>query len=311
MSQGDISVRGCKNDSELKAVVDLCDIAFPNTNREYFERHIYRDGTLSPSDTRILLKNDKIVSSVQVFPRSIYLNGRIIKMGGIGNVATLPEERRNGYAGMLLVDAIEYMRSRDMQISMLTTTINNYYERFGFQTIKRHVFVCNIGNPVRNNNIRRFDLRKDLNAVMGLYESYNRAAIGSIARDLKYWNFQINFSDDDKDLFLVYELNEEVIAYTRSKRLDDRLKVLEYSFAGQNSELITALLRHSMFEARRDKIELFISEREKSRLPFIRDSDLRIDTDLMIRFLSSGLTIEEKELLLKENYITFWMTDFF
>jgi len=311
MHLDNILIRGCENESELKAVVDLCDRAFQNTSKEYFERHMYKDKTLKPCDTRVLLKNGKIVSSVQVFPRNIYMNGKIIKMGGIGNVATLPAERERGYAGMLLIDAIEYMKNRHMLVSMLTTTINKYYEKFGFKTIKRHVFIGGIGEPIRDDNVRRFEEQRDLRDVMELYEKYNESNTGPIVRDLKYWTSQLEFSDDDKDLFLVYETNGKVVAYIRSKRLDNRLKVLEYSFEGKRSELIITLLKHAMYEAKMDIIELYVSEKEKSRLSFLSNVHFRTDTDLMATFLDSRLATGDGEVLFKENYVTFWQTDFF
>lgn len=309
--EDNILIRGCNNDGELEIVVELCDLAFPGTNREYFERHMFKDLTITPSDTRILLKNGKIVSSVQVFPRSIYLNGRAINMGGIGNVATHPEERGHGYAGMVLSDAIKYMKEKGMMVSMLTTTINKYYEKFGFRTIKREVCVGSVGDPVPHNNVRKFDQQRDLNVVMQLYEKYNRTSAGPIARDLKYWESQLGFSDDERDLFFVYEFEGKVVAYVRSKRGNDRLKIMEYSFEEQNLELILALLKHAMFEAKKERIELFMSEREKSRLSFFNPEAVQTDTDLMVSFLDSGLTNRERQLLLKENYITFWLTDFF
>jgi len=50
-----IEIRGCRNYDELLKVVRLCDAAFEKTPYEYFERHILKDVTLSPEDTRILI----------------------------------------------------------------------------------------------------------------------------------------------------------------------------------------------------------------------------------------------------------------
>src|SRR5271169_312186 len=139
MTDSALEIRGCRSGEELEEVVSLCDAAFPKTSREYFARHVLKDRTLAPADTRVLVKDRKIVSSVQVFPRTMYCRGEKIGFGGIGNVATLPAEREKGYAGSVLRDALEYIRKKKLPVSLLTTTINPYYAKFGFQTIQRHV----------------------------------------------------------------------------------------------------------------------------------------------------------------------------
>ena len=115
MKKVEIEIRGCYSIDELRQVVDLCDAAFPETPREYFDRHILHDGTLALEDTRILVKDGKIVSSVQVFPRTIYAAGKKMNVGGIGNVATLPSERKNGYAGMVMKDSMNHISAKDIQ----------------------------------------------------------------------------------------------------------------------------------------------------------------------------------------------------
>ncbi len=93
-------VRGCTSEKELLEVVDLLDRAFPNTPREYFERHILNDPTLKPEHTRVVEFKGSIISSVQVFPRVMNLGAADAQFGGIGNVATDPAQRRGGLASV-------------------------------------------------------------------------------------------------------------------------------------------------------------------------------------------------------------------
>ena len=80
---GRVEIRGCRTRAELERAVDLLDGAFANTEREYFERHVLLDPTLQPEDTRMLIRDGTLLSSVQIFPRMLWLHGRQIPFGGI------------------------------------------------------------------------------------------------------------------------------------------------------------------------------------------------------------------------------------
>ena len=133
MKSASIEIRGCNSKEELIEVVELCDSAFPKTRREYFERHVLKDKTLDTNDPRVLLIDGKIVSSVQVFPRTIYVQKDKIQIGGIGNVATLPSERGKGYAGLLIKGSLDYIIKKGYPLSMLASSINPCFEKFGFR----------------------------------------------------------------------------------------------------------------------------------------------------------------------------------
>ena len=159
----------------------------------------------------------------------MYVKGEKLTFGGIGNVATLPEERGKGYAGMVLQDALNYIRSKNLRIALLSTTINSYYEKFGFKTIKRHLVSIDLPGMQEHPDVRVFDDTRDLGAVMSLYEKFNNESTGPVVRDSKYWHSQFDFCGEDKDLFFVYD-EGEILGFIRAKRKTDRAQVLEYAF---------------------------------------------------------------------------------
>ena len=306
-----MEVRGCQSVKELEEVVELCDAAFPKTEREYFERHILKDRTLSPADTRILVKDGKITSSAQVFPRRMYFQGGKVDIGGIGNVATLPLQRGKGFAGMVVKDSLDYIRKKNLSISFLTTTINTYYEKFDFTTVRRCIGQINLASVKENAHVRRFDRDRDLDKLMRLYAHYNKDSNGPIIRDTNYWLSQLDFCGEDKNLFYLYEDADEVLAFVRAKRKFDLIQVLEYGFADNRGEIMRILFEHLAFEANLAKLEMFVSDGEKARLSFADFSGFRVDTEMMVNFIDTDLAPEIKQVLLSENGLTFWLTDFF
>jgi predicted N-acetyltransferase YhbS len=311
MSDTRLKAEGCGNRGQLEAVIDLCDAAFADTAREYFERHMWLDKTIGPEDTRILVKGGTLVSSVQVFPRRSFVKGSIVETGGIGNVATLPSERRHGYAEIVLKNAIEYMRSRNWRLSLLTTKINSYYEKFGFRTINREIALTEPRKSMTHPGIRLFDKERDLGAVARLYEKYNADLAGPIVRDPLYWSSQLEFCDEDKNLFLVYEIENEIVAYVRAKRKPDRTSLMEYAYSKGHEDCQHRLFEHLHFTAGMKPLEVYRTLDEKPVLADLNILATRVDGELMINFLDDAFDEGGRECLLKDNGFTFWLTDFF
>ncbi|MHB8579808.1 MAG: GNAT family N-acetyltransferase [Ignavibacteriaceae bacterium] len=306
-----VEIRGCNSKKELIEVVDLCDAAFPKTPREYFERHVLKDKTLDEKDTRILLIDGKIVSSVQVFPRTIYVQKEKIKIGGIGNVATLPAERGKGYAGLLVKDSLDYIIKKGYTLSMLTTSINSYYEKFGFQTIVRTIANINCNEGKNHKEISQFDKTNDLKNIINIYDGFNSGKIGTIVRDEKYWLSQIEFSGEDKDLFLIYESKGEAIGFIRAQRKENYITVLEYAFKDNNTLVFAKLIEELSYMTDINEFKLFLTMEEEEIINSRFSISLKNEKDFMICFLDNSLSMKIKNELLKDRNLNFWQSDFF
>jgi len=311
MSGSAVEIRGCRTREELEEVVSLCDAAFPKTPREYFARHVLKDRTLAPADTRILVKDGKIISSVQVFPRTMYCRGEKVGFGGIGNVATHPSEREKGYAGSVLRDALEYIRRKKLPVSLLTTTINSYYEKYGFQTIRRHIVEIELPRAGEHPGVRPFDRTRDLLSVMQLYSRFNTRFVGSLVRDAEYWDSQLEFCDEDRSLFYVHETEGELRGFIRAKKETDHVRVLEYGFTGNQQEILPGLFEHLARGAGERRLRVFASDTERPYLSFGNGENVRADTEMMVSIIDPELGPEVRNTLRSNYRLTFWLTDFF
>lgn len=311
MSKFSTEVRGCESLKELNSVVELCDAAFPKTPKEYFARHLLKDKTLSFNDTRILLRDGKIVSSVQVFPRIISVSEGVIRFGGIGNVATLPAERNNGYAGILMHDALEYMTNKGFPLAMLSTHINSYYEKFGFTTILRTSARFKVLQGESFEEISQFNLEEDLPNVMKLYNEFNFKKAGTVVRDRNYWMSQLDFSGEDKDLFLLYESDNELKGFIRAQRKDNIIRILEYAFKSLDKITFTKLVKNLSRLTGINEFELFLTKKEEEILEPEFPFSLKAEEDFMICFLDKNISAETKKELLSARNLNFWQSDFF
>ncbi len=66
-------------------------------------------------------------------PFAMYVDGARIPMGGIAGVASLPEYRRGGNVGQLLVECIRETREQGMPLSGLYPFKQSFYRRYGWE----------------------------------------------------------------------------------------------------------------------------------------------------------------------------------
>ena len=103
-----MEIRASK-ESEFEEIVNLICTVFVEKCRHRYASQIYHDSSFQPHQSRVCVVDGKIVSHVRVSDRTIHIGHSIVRLGGIGMVATLPEYRHRGYASALMQDSIGYM----------------------------------------------------------------------------------------------------------------------------------------------------------------------------------------------------------
>lgn len=93
--------------------------------------HVYNHENLD--NLRLIAYNGRVVSSVGIFPGETRTPLGTISVGGINCFATHPDYRRRGLGQAVLLDAHEKMRANGHHIGLLTTTIEDYYRRLGWE----------------------------------------------------------------------------------------------------------------------------------------------------------------------------------
>jgi len=303
----------CISREELEQVVDLCDRAFPGTPREYFERHTLRDATLKPEDTIVGRVDGSIVSSIQIFPRTCWVEGHQFHFGGIGNVATDPLMRGSGFAGSLMAEAIELMSSKGFAFSLLTTSsITAYYEKFGYRVIPREALSFESAPDVRPAClIRPVSIPEDLPAVRRLYDRSNCMSVGPIARDERYWRAQLEFCGEDRDKFLVACEGGRTIGYIRAGFKKGSCRILEFGAEDNRTDLFGTLLSTIMTGMPGVPVTMILSRKGKERLEPLPPHRTAIDTDAMVLRLDAGFASGPGAKLAVPGEFMFWLSDSF
>jgi len=112
-----------------------------------------------------------------------------LKMGGIGGVGTLEEQRMKGYSRRVLEHSIDYMSKHDYDISMLYG-IPDYYSKWGYaSTLPDYKITVPLRNAkrAREGLHARPMMKEDAGQVLDLYELTNEERTGPVKRDRNTW----------------------------------------------------------------------------------------------------------------------------
>lgn len=165
-----------------------CEEVFGLEDAGYFLRHYRQDPTADASLIFVAMDGEEIASTVRVFRRDIWLHGRVVAMGGIGEVSTKPAYRKKGLAAELLQMAIAAMEERGIPVSILFGD-QKIYEKAGWRFCAIPLVYSEVAalKPLPGDVIIRPFEEGDLPTLMGLYDLYAGRLDGAVVRSEAYW----------------------------------------------------------------------------------------------------------------------------
>ncbi|HLV81142.1 MAG TPA: GNAT family N-acetyltransferase [Chthonomonadaceae bacterium] len=190
--------RAIREEEREECLALWCEVWPGEHSRAYFERYFYGDVEWLPYYTQVGVLDGKLVSAVHICKRTVACGDFRLTMGGIANVATLPEHRGHGYNTACLERAIGVMEADAMDFSLLGTGINGYYARLGFSTLPwpRLEGTVRPGfTPRPTAYMLRPATADDLPAIREIYAAYNRQRPVAVQRTEAYWRDWIRFPD--------------------------------------------------------------------------------------------------------------------
>lgn len=230
--------------AELEKWFDLCDACFVNTPREYFVRHFEMDPFVQPHDIFIALDDGKLVASVRVFRREIYIAGQRVGMGGIGEVCTLPEYREQQLSYKLLRMACAYMEALDLPVSVLFASRHNHYARHGYMLVRQpYGGIDASALPADPAITARIAGPADAPLLRGMYDLDAPSHNGLIARTSDaYWEKWVRA---EWKTVVVFEKAGELLGYA-DMNIGESARVREMCVTPQGREFMPAVLASAL-----------------------------------------------------------------
>lgn len=221
-----------------------CQSVFQEEDADYFRKHYERDPDAASDLIFVALDEDAIVSTVRVFARKVWISGRLVSMGGIGEVSTKPFYRRQGIAAALLDMAISAMEAEGMQLSILFGNAP-LYSRKGWRfcdVVSTDIRADALPELPKGVAIRPFT-EGDLPWLMGMYDLTAARMDGAIFRSEAYWRGWVlpHWLSP-----MVLQAEDSPVAYCAGSLTRDdptRASVTEMAFAPQAEPLAAGMLR--------------------------------------------------------------------
>lgn len=259
-------------ESELEQTVELSCIAFDPTGHERYWQYIKGDSSYRLPQTRVVVVNDRVVSTLRVWERRIRMGASLVTVGGIGGVCTHPHYRGVGYASALMRDTIGYLQTIGCDLGVLFTIIPEaFYRQLGWTSFPMHGFDVACSSAVYAADlsacqITDFNVEADLDAVARLYDTANAEQSGTISRTRAYWDMApcrirgilptvVARQDGDISGYLNYEVDGK------------RAEVREVGCAPNAPEVLDALVGHLLEACEAHRVEK-IAVKFPSQHPF-------------------------------------------
>ena len=136
----------------------------------------------------------QLVASLLCTPAEARFAGDVVPLSAVGGVATLPEYRRNGYAGMMMQEAVKILYRTGYHTSALWPFSYNYYRKFGWEIGSEHrgyVVPSELASQLAAPDGTRPALEGDLPAISQLVDRFARRYNCVSVRDDLWWSCTI------------------------------------------------------------------------------------------------------------------------
>lgn len=200
---------------ELDRWAAHCGEVFFAGSGEYFLAHWHNDPWRDLNGIFVAADGDRIVSTVRVFRRKVWLLGEQVPMGGVGEVSTHPDFRGRGLAGTLLGMAVDYMVREGLAVSLLFADAHGFYRKHGWECLpKPMVKYARASAPPCAGRAARPD---DLPALMAVEAASAKTDWMAVRTEPAYWQTWIAAELDrcvvateggSVIAYMAYQLNE-------------------------------------------------------------------------------------------------------
>ncbi len=260
-------------ESELEQVIELSCLAFDPNGHERYWQYVKGDSSYRLSQTRVVVVNDRVISTLRVWERRIRVGASLVTMGGIGGVCTHPHYRGVGYASALMRDTIDYLQTTGGDLGVLFTIIPEaFYSRLGWTSVPLHSFnlTCAAATRVTDSSdwqITDFDPETDLDAVAALYDRASTEQSGTIARTRAYWDMAPSRIRGILPT-VIAQRNGHVEGYLNYEIDGKRVEVREVGYSTDNPTVLDALVSHFLQKCEAQEVEE-IEGRLPAQHPFV------------------------------------------
>ena len=253
-----MEIRGVR-ESELAEMIELQCQVFRPDGHERYSQYVRTDPSYRYDQSRVVVVNGEIVSTLRVWEREMRIGSIAVPMGGIGGVGTHPGQQGKGYATALMEETIAYMRTVGYDVGVLFSAIPcAFYRTLGWASVPLAGFRVtrrvSVGLGETDWGVMPFDEDRDLEDCIALYDKHNAHQSGSLVRDRSYWN---SGPARLRDILptVVARRGDRFGGYLNFQVGEKSANILEVAYDRTYPEALTALVSHLIQVCEQEEVE--------------------------------------------------------
>lgn len=234
---------------EYEQSISLSEYAFQYTLTP--EQKEERKERFKPEQFWGIFEEGKLQAKLTILPLKVYLQGKVLPMGGIAGVATWPENRRKGHVSKLLTQALKVMKDERQTLSFLHPFSIPFYRKYGWELyaeyknylISSKQFPTKLEYPGK---VVRDD--KDISILNKMYQSFASRYQGTLVRDEEWWKYSVldntkhsavyYSSDGEPQGYVLYELKDKVLVCDEFVFLNEEARGALWTFFSNHDSRI-------------------------------------------------------------------------
>ncbi|MBR6523067.1 MAG: GNAT family N-acetyltransferase [Clostridia bacterium] len=273
------------------------------------------DNVFKPENTVAAIENDKILSAMQLLDFDVVIRGKTYPCTYIAGVSTQPEFRGKGLATKVMEYAEETIKSRGREFALLTPSVDNFYEKFGFTSCYERLeysYCPTDFKPDKSGCTSQkaglsdaSDMAEVYDGFSGFFDGYVKRSQKDFADIIEQYSLEsggayIFYDENDKPVsYIVYDLSDRTIfadeiAYTCSQGLDAALEFI-FLHSSQADRCVIFAPSHSLLNS-----TLYSRQIEIKYIPTVMVKSLAHEIEDVRLFV--GQT-DSDDLPLQKNYI--------
>jgi predicted acetyltransferase len=161
----------------------------------------------------------KLCSCMELIPYQIRFDGHTVNMGGIGGVATLPEERNKGYVRHIFTYCFEEMRENNQIFSYLFPFSHVYYRKFGYERsytyIRNIIPFSSLSHFPRKYNVKLLLPDMERKEIISIYNQFIADKNLAVVRNQRLWNHWLDPDpyNTNQNMYVWYDVHDQPRSY--------------------------------------------------------------------------------------------------
>jgi predicted acetyltransferase len=163
----------------------------------------------------------KMCSCLELIPFEVRFDGNTVPMGGIGGVASLPEDRNKRYIRNIFELSMKEMYEKGYVFSYLYPFSHQYYRKFGYELnmtlIKYSINISAFRHFEQTGDLKLYTDDMDPAYIIGLYDVFIKDKNLAVIRTEKLWKqfFKKSPYKDNVYLYIWYEKSGKAGGYVK------------------------------------------------------------------------------------------------